>query len=83
MQRLKILLTLIIAISTLSLAACSTAKPCTPVTIPADGTDKNCPAGGSYCGSCEGQFCRDGFLWDNDYCTTVYRTGGTCACRCQ
>jgi hypothetical protein len=87
MQKLKILLKLIIAISTLTLAACTETSPCAPVLTVKANSDANCSLGGTVCGPCDGDICVDRVGPFNDYCTTVYTPGGgkamSCACKCQ
>ena len=63
------------------LAGCA-AAPCTPVTVAAGVDSVNCPAGGTICAACEGQWC-SGWYGFRSFCTTVWLGGGTCACRCQ
>lgn len=87
MYKYKIILTLIVVISTIFLSSCNwfdDGKPCTPLTVKISDGDPNCPSGGTYCGRCEGQMCVD-HQWpkSNYYCKTVYVTGGTCKCNCQ
>jgi len=86
MRRHKIIFALVIAFSTLTLTSCASyqwdaGKPCIQVAVDPN-TDPNCIAGGSKCGTCEGQMCNDGWFY-NYYCTTVKLVGGTCVCRCQ
>ena len=74
----NILAAAVIAILT---SACA-GTPCTPLTVPPNVDTVNCPAGGTVCASCEGQHCAS--VWPfRSFCTTVYISGGTCACRCQ
>jgi len=60
--------------------AWSTPAPCVITVIPAGVDTVNCPAGGSICGGTSGHCA--GTWPRRKYCTTVFITGGTCACRC-
>ena len=78
---LYVVLALVIIVGAAVAAGWSTAKPCTSVAV-SPGIDSQCPAGGTYCASSEGQHCSG--TWPlRKHCKTNYSPNGTCSCLCQ